>query len=311
MPIRRSPTLVPVGPVCTRSPAASSAVPESNVAERALHVAARELRALDAAGIDNGTGVVGRPIGSIGAGGENGQRFAGAQQPRRGQRQMRIAPAATVLRRQLDRRFAAPDQPIGRGRAQCLDELAAPLRGIAVEARGAGFELQAMRAAPPARRRSRPHRRSRRCGARSRSRGRASRPNNPEPMTSGSSPGTSEMNNASARRSPSSRAMPPPLMRDSPARSPFSVAMSQPQARPLTLSARRSSSETPSRSASTRLELPPDTRNSGSTVGRAVPARHSPATLHEPGCAGPARDADSRPAGRFHRAAQDRSGRSW
>ena len=154
---------------------------------------------------------------------------------------MRISAAATALHRQLDRGFAAPHQPVGARGAQCLDELArATCAASPSNARGA---------------RSRARARGR-CAASSTASQRhvdvrdhvtldarpipPPRPNNPEPMTPGSSPGTSEMNNASARRPPSSRAMPPPLMRESLARSPLSVAMSQPAARPWTLSARRS-----------------------------------------------------------------------
>ena len=178
---------MPVGPVCTRSPAASSAVPESNSRSARSTSTAREFRALDAAGIDDGAGVVGRPIGAIGAGGEDRQRLAGAQQPRGvpardaycGRRGRACAGNSTV--------DSPPHtSPSAVGRAQRLDEVPRHSRGVAVEARGAGFELQAVRLRGRVHGAHTAHLDVRDDVALDRDRAvPASRPNNPEPITSG------------------------------------------------------------------------------------------------------------------------------
>ena len=123
MPIRRSPTFVPVGPVCTQiaggferacrnrtrasarstsQPASSarSIVPASTMRARIARWRRRCHRC--------------PPASSSG--------LAGAQPRATLQRQMRIAAAAAMARRQLDGRFAAPDQSIGIARAQRRDE---------------------------------------------------------------------------------------------------------------------------------------------------------------------------------------------
>src|SRR5437762_1934714 len=87
----------------------------------------------------------------------------------------------------------------------------------------------------------------------------------PEPMTRGSSSGTSEMNSARAGRPRSLPASRPPLMRDNAARRRFNSPMASPSAKARRVSASRSGSVTPASGTSTRLEAPPEMRNSGST----------------------------------------------
>src|SRR5437667_66505 len=87
----------------------------------------------------------------------------------------------------------------------------------------------------------------------------------PEPMTRGSSSGTSEMNSGRAGRPRSRAASRPPLMRDSAARRRFNSPMASPSAKARRVSASRSGSVTPASGTSTRLEAPPEMRNSGST----------------------------------------------
>src|SRR5437899_2444950 len=93
----------------------------------------------------------------------------------------------------------------------------------------------------------------------------AAGPMSPEPMTRGSSSGTSEMNSARAGRPRSLPASRPPLMRDSAARRRFNSPMASPSAKARRVSASRSGSVTPASGTSTRLEAPPEMRNSGST----------------------------------------------
>ena len=197
--------------------------------------------------------------------------LAGAQLPREGQRQMGIAPAAPVIAPAASPSIRRPT----RARRPCV-------------ARNAATKLARDR---------RPHRRRNACARASSSRPCAARrldraahrgvdigdhdaarcasarprraPNNPEPITSGSSPGTSEMNSASARALAEQPRDAAALERERRARSAFSVAMSQPAASPRALSARSSSSDdTVDADASTRLELPPETRNSGEMPAR-------------------------------------------
>ena len=68
MPIRRSPTFVPVGPGVHQIPGGFERESGIEFAERAFHVAARELGALHAAGVDDGTGIRRDAVGPVGAG---------------------------------------------------------------------------------------------------------------------------------------------------------------------------------------------------------------------------------------------------
>ena len=123
----------------------------------------------------------------------------------------------------------------------------------------------------------------------------ASWPNNPEPITSGIVAGhVGDEQRERVGVSPSSRAMPPPLMRESRARSALSVAMSQPAASPRSLSARRSLERDAfaqrfdqARAAARDEEYRPDAL--AQRLARAARARRRPR-----GCARRAPDARSR-----------------
>src|SRR5262249_45192860 len=95
----------------------------------------------------------------------------------------------------------------------------------------------------------------------------AAGPMSPEPMTRGSSCGTSDTNNASAARPESRAAKRPPLMRESAARRALSSPIGMPEENESRVSAARSSRVAPSAGTSTRLEAPPEMRKSGDTPG--------------------------------------------
>ncbi len=190
--------------------------PGIEFAERALHVAARELGALArcrpstmAPASSVAPSVPSVPAARMVSGSSARSSRAAASA------RWVLRPPRPMTHGQLDRRFAAPDQSVRRGVAQCRRRIA--------------------RRHPPHRRRSAAH------PPRTRARGRRRRRITActaastlamhlpldgirLPVHRGltslsrsrrrSSPGTSEMNNASARRAPSSRATPPPLRSD-------------------------------------------------------------------------------------------------
>src|SRR5262250_1867365 len=103
----------------------------------------------------------------------------------------------------------------------------------------------------------------------------------PEPMTRGSSCGTSDTNNASAARPESRAARRPPLMRESAARRALSSPIAMPEENESRVSAARSSRVTPSAGTSTRLEAPPEMKKSGDTPGGSSstqPSKRAPAS---------------------------------
>ena len=174
------------------------------LAPRAFDVAARRApraRSLPASTIAPAS--LGRAIGAIGARGENRARA------RRRAAAARSRSARCVLR--PPRPCAAGSvtvdspphtSPSADGGAQRRDEGTARPSSASPSKRVARrLECRGRAPAPRLRPRATAARRSRRRCARRIGHRRQSRPNNPEPMTSGSSPGTSEMNSASARAS--------------------------------------------------------------------------------------------------------------
>ncbi|MBV6424656.1 MAG: hypothetical protein NAOJABEB_02469 [Steroidobacteraceae bacterium] len=89
----------------------------------------------------------------------------------------------------------------------------------------------------------------------------------PEPITAGSSPGTSDRNSASPARPCNCATQPPPFNCESARRAALMVAMSAPSASQPRVCAARSASVTPSRRTSTRLDAPPETSSSGHSPG--------------------------------------------
>ena len=268
--IRISPTFVPVGPVCTRSSAASSAVPESN---------SRHARSTSQPPSVARSTV---PASTIAPASPSGRRCRPCR--RRGSPAAR--PRAAAARRPSARCVLRPPRPwLAR---QCHGRLPAPDHSVGRRARAAPREA---RPAPlPRRLRSASHAsssspmRMRGVGDRAHrsvdirddvslmsSAVPASRPNNPEPMTSGSSPGTSETNSASARPSAEQARDAAALearkrralriqRRDVPARGEAAL-VERARGRRGDARAQRS----------TRLDAPPDTRNNGVTDPAAMP----------------------------------------
>ena len=84
----------------------------------------------------------------------------------------------------------------------------------------------------------------------------------PEPMTAGSSPRTSEISRASTSSPVRAVSRRPPLIRDRRLRTALIWWMSRPEASSQRLTRCRVSRSTPATGASTRLEVPPEIRNS-------------------------------------------------
>ena len=145
MPIRRSPTFVPVGPVWTRSPAALERRAGIEFAPRAFHVAAREFGALESLRVDDGAGVAGRAVGAVGARSENGQRFTACSRRASASARCVLRPPCPNLARQLYRGFAAPHQSIGGGGSQGFDECARHLLRLTVDTLAPRLEFEAVR----------------------------------------------------------------------------------------------------------------------------------------------------------------------
>ena len=89
----------------------------------------------------------------------------------------------------------------------------------------------------------------------------ADSPTRPEPITFGSSPGTSEISRASASRPPRWLSRRPPLSSERRLRIEFNASMSRPLASAQVFSCCKSCKLVPGGSTSTRLELPPEMRN--------------------------------------------------
>ena len=316
MAIRISPTLVPVGPVWTRSPAASSAVPESNSRHaRSTSQPPSVARSIVPASTIAPASLVGPSVPSVPAR-ENQPAIAARAAAARRQRQMRIASAAAVAAPATSpwiRRPRPARRPAGRA--------ASPTKS-----RG-DCRPHRRRIAPRALRASRP----RACAA-SRDRvhrvvdigddvpldrdprGRRPRPNNPEPMTSGSSPGTSEMNSASAGRPPSRRATPPPLSRDSRARCGIQRGDVPARGEPALIERAQIVERDAVAQALDEARAPPDTRNNGVT-SRPAASRNRRSSSSARGEAALIGNRDARlsrsVSARQTRRAPDRRGRPW
>ena len=152
-PITRSPTLVPVGPVCTRSPLAAERRARVRAAQAASASSSREREARAGLGIHQRAGIVGDPVGAVGARREQHQirrgRRSGARPP---------APGAGCGRRARDRgqahgRLPAPHAHLRRLDLSSWAKRAASRARIVVEAARRRVhgepELAAARARPP------------------------------------------------------------------------------------------------------------------------------------------------------------------
>ena len=154
MAIRISPTFVPVGPVCTRSSAASSAVPESN----SRHARSTSQPASSARSTCRHRRW--RPHRRSARRCHRCPRPAAVRARRRAAAARRPAPDAYCARRARGAPAASPSirRPTRvrrhRRRAARRRTRAATRGGLAVEARGARFELQAVRTARPRPRRT-------------------------------------------------------------------------------------------------------------------------------------------------------------